>query len=35
LPKLEDYPDLKYSMKDIVSELVEKRVATKNSDNSV
>ena len=35
LPKLEDYPDLKYSMKDIVSELVEKKVATKNSDNSV
>ncbi|RKW23900.1 arginine--tRNA ligase [Candidatus Gracilibacteria bacterium] len=35
LPKLEDYPDLKYSMKDIVSKLVEKKVATKNSDNSV
>lgn len=35
LPKLEDYPDLKYSMSDIVSELLEKNIATKNDDNSV
>lgn len=35
LPKLEDYPDLKYSMSDIVSELLEKNIVTKNEDNSV
>ena len=35
LPKLENYPDLKYSMSDIVSELIEKGIATKNDDNSV
>ncbi|ATU04866.1 arginine--tRNA ligase [Candidatus Gracilibacteria bacterium HOT-871] len=35
LPKLENYPDLKYSMSDIVSELIEKKIATKNDDNSV
>lgn len=35
LPKLEDYPDLKYNMSDIVSELLEKNIATKNEDNSV
>ncbi len=35
LPKMEDYPDLEYSMKDIVKELIEKKIATKNEDNSV
>ncbi|PZM81975.1 arginine--tRNA ligase [Candidatus Gracilibacteria bacterium] len=35
LPKLEDYPDLKYNMSDIVSELLEKNIAIKNEDNSV
>ncbi|MCH8518305.1 arginine--tRNA ligase [Candidatus Gracilibacteria bacterium] len=35
LPKLEDYPDLKYNMKDIVIELIEKGIASKNEDNSV
>ena len=35
LPKLENYPDLTYSMHDIVEELIEKWIATKNEDNSV
>lgn len=35
LAKMEDYPDLKYSMKDIVSELIDKNIAIKNDDNSV
>lgn len=35
LPKLENYPDLKYSMNDIVLELIEKNIAIKNEDNSV
>jgi len=35
LPKMEDYPDLKFSMKDIVSELIEKNIATRNEDGSV
>ena len=35
LPKLEDYPDLIWSMKDIVEELIEKWIATKNEDGSV
>ena len=35
LPKLEDYPDLIWSMKDIVKELLDKKIATKNPDNSV
>ena len=35
LPKLENYPDLKYDMKNIVWELIEKDIATKNNDNSV
>jgi arginyl-tRNA synthetase len=35
LPKLWDYPDLEYNMKDIVSELIDKQIATKNKDNSV
>lgn len=35
LPKMENYPDLKYSMKMIVEELVKKWIATKNDDNSV
>jgi hypothetical protein len=30
-----NYPDLKYKMSDIVKELVEKEVATKNDDGSV
>lgn len=34
-PNVEDYPDLKYNMKDIVAELLEKWVATKNEDWSV
>ncbi|PID86295.1 arginine--tRNA ligase [Candidatus Gracilibacteria bacterium] len=34
-PKIQNYPDLKYSMKDIVSELIEKGIAVKNEDNSV
>lgn len=35
LPKLENYPDLIWSMKDIVKELIEKWIAIKNKDNSV
>ena len=35
LPKMENYPDLTYSMKDIVEELIVKWIATKNDDNSV
>jgi arginyl-tRNA synthetase len=35
LPKMEEYPDLKYSMKDIVADLIEKNIATKNDDGSV
>jgi arginyl-tRNA synthetase len=35
LPKLEDYPDLKFNMHSIVDELVDKNIATKNEDNSV
>ncbi len=35
LPKLWDYPDLEYSMKDVVKELVEKKIATQNEDGSV
>ncbi len=35
LPKMEDYPDLKYDMHFIVNELVWKNIATKNEDNSV
>lgn len=35
LPKLWNYPDLKYSMKDIISELISKNIATKNEDGSV
>ncbi len=35
LPKMEDYPDLKYSMKQIVEELIEKWIATQNEDGSV
>ncbi len=35
LPKMQNYPDLKYSMKDVVKELVEKWIATKNEDGSV
>ena len=34
-PKMENYPDLKYTMSDIVKELIEKWIATKNDDNSV
>lgn len=35
LPKVENFPDLKYTMNDIVSELIQKEIATKNEDNSV
>lgn len=35
LPKMGNYPDLKHKMSDIVKELVEKQVATKNEDGSV
>lgn len=35
LPKLENYPDLKYNMSDIVAELIKAKVATQNDDNSV
>lgn len=35
LPKLENYPDLTYSMSDVVKELLEKNIATKNEDGSV
>lgn len=35
LPKMENYPDLKWDMKSIVSELIRKGVATKNDDGSV
>ena len=35
LPKMEKYPDLEYSMEDIVKELVEKNIATQNEDGSV
>ena len=35
LPKIENYPDLKYDMKSIVSELIKKWIATKNKDSSV
>ena len=35
LPKLENVPDLKYDMKSIVEELIEKGIATKNEDGSV
>ncbi len=35
LPKLEDYPDLKYNMSDIVAELIKLKVASQNEDNSV
>jgi len=36
LPKMEDYPDLKYSMKQVVEELLEKNIAsiTKNNDGT-
>lgn len=35
LPKMWDYPDLKYSMTDIVKELLKLNIAQKNDDNSV
>lgn len=35
LPKMENYPDLEFTMKDIVEELIQKWIATKNEDNSV
>jgi len=35
LPKIENFPDLKYNMGEIVDELIEKNIATKNEDNSV
>jgi hypothetical protein len=30
-----DYPDLQFKMSDIVKELIDKKVATKNEDGSV
>ncbi len=35
LPKIGDYPELKYNMDSIVAELIEKNIATKNEDGSV
>lgn len=35
LPKLENYPDLKHNMSDIVAELIKLKVASQNEDNSV
>lgn len=35
LAKMENYPDLEFTMKDIVKELIEKKIATKNDDGSV
>lgn len=35
LPKIENYPDLTHDMHSIVSELIEKKIAIKNDDNSV
>lgn len=35
LPKMWDYPDLKYNMKDIVLDLISKKIAIKNEDWSV
>ncbi len=35
LPKIENYPDLKRDMKEIVKELIDKKIAIKNLDNSV
>jgi len=35
LEKMENYPDLKHPMNDIVSELIEKNIAKKNEDGSV
>jgi hypothetical protein len=32
---MEKYPDLKYSMEDIVKELIEKNIASQNEDGSV
>ncbi len=35
LPKMQDYPDIEFSMSDIVLELIDKKIATKNEDGSV
>lgn len=35
LPKMWDFPDLTYNMKDIVKELIQKWIATQNEDGSV
>lgn len=35
LQKMEDYPDLTYSMSEIVEELIDKNIATQNDDGSV
>ncbi len=35
LPKMWNYPDLQFTMFDIVKELIEKKIAVKNDDNSV
>ncbi len=35
IPKLGNYPDIEFTMKDIVKELIEKKIATQNEDGSV
>ncbi len=35
LPKMQNYPDLKYSMKDVVKVLIQNKIATQNEDGSV
>jgi arginyl-tRNA synthetase len=35
LPKMENYPDLAFNMGEIVNELIDKKIATKNDDSSV
>jgi len=35
IPKLGNYPDIQFTMKDIVKELIEKKIATQNEDGSV
>lgn len=35
IPKMGNYPDLKYPMKEIVEELIDLKIATRNDDNSV
>jgi hypothetical protein len=35
IPKLGNYPDLQFTMKNIVEELIQKKIATQNEDGSV